>query len=303
MPSSKKLSFHIIDVFTATRYQGNPLAIVHVPLAESKNLTQEQKQTIAREFNLSETVFIHENSPDLTPDVPINIDIFTTDEELPFAGHPTVGSSWFLLSRPGGRRKEIILKTKAGNMPAALLDSGRVRVKIPTDFKEHHAIALPLYKSAQTNLRGIDYANATDGAEAVASIVKGVTYVLLRLNSESALEKLQGVSGRIELPGLGEWQGFVGLYAYYEHQNGNVRARMFMGNLEDPATGSAAATLGGWLGRRKGSGKWTFEVIQGVEMGRRSEIEVFVEIGEDGRVEGIELSGNAVEVAEGSIAF
>lgn len=303
MSSPRRLSFHIVNVFTTTRYQGNPLALVHVPPTESKNLTQEHKQTIAREFNLSETVFIHEGSPDLPPDAPIRMDIFTTEEELPFAGHPTVGSSWFLLSRPGENRKEITLQIKAGNMPVALLDSGRVRVKVPTDFKEHRPVAVPLIKSAQTNLREIDYGNGADGAEAVASIVKGVTYVLLRLNSEGALEKLQGTSGRIEVPGLGEWQGFVGLYAFYEQENGNVRARMFMGNLEDPATGSAAATLGGWLGRQKGPGKWRFEVIQGVEMGRKSEIEVFVEVGEGGVVGGIDLSGNAVEVAEGSIVF
>ncbi|EKM77774.1 hypothetical protein AGABI1DRAFT_115037 [Agaricus bisporus var. burnettii JB137-S8] len=250
---------------------------------------------------------MHEGSLDPnTSDAPVKIDIFTTEEELPFAGHPTVGSSWFLLSGPGRvgkQRKEIVLQTKAGNMPATLLDSGRVRVKVHTDYKEHPAIAFPWIKSAQINLQGADYANGTDGAEAVVSIVKGVSYVLLRLNSEDALKRLQGTSGRIEVPGLGEWQGFVGLYAFYEKEDGNVRTRMFAGNLEDPATGSAAATLGGWLGRQKGAGKWTFEIIQGVEMGRKSEIEVFVEAGEGNRVERVELSGNAVEVAEGSIAF
>lgn len=86
------LSFNTLDVFTNARYSGNPLAIVHVPAG--LDLSQTRKQAIAREFNLSETVFLHPavpGSPNVFP-----VDIFTADEELPFAGHPTVGSGWFL---------------------------------------------------------------------------------------------------------------------------------------------------------------------------------------------------------------
>lgn len=304
--SSNKLNFHTIDVFTATRYQGNPLAIVHVPVAESAKLTQERKQLIAREFNLAETVFMHENPPDLAPDAPVKIDIFTTEEELPFAGHPTVGSSWFLLSGPGQagkNRKEITLKTKAGNIPAALQSSGKVRIQVPADFKDHDPVPLVRFKSAQVNLQGTDYVNGSDGAEAVASIVKGVSYVLLKMKSEDALGRLQGTVEKMEVPWLGEWQGFVGLYAFYEREDGVIRTRMFTGLFEDPATGSAASSLAGWLGKQKGPGKWIFEIVQGVELGRRGEMEVQVEVGEDGEVKRIELSGHAVEVGEGSIVL
>ncbi|KXN92111.1 hypothetical protein AN958_09165 [Leucoagaricus sp. SymC.cos] len=84
--SGLKFTFQIIDVFTKMRFIGNPLALVHVPAFLPSGLTQDQKQLIAHEFNLSETMFIHENSSDSTPDAPVRIDIFTTDAELLFAG-------------------------------------------------------------------------------------------------------------------------------------------------------------------------------------------------------------------------
>ncbi|KAL9709590.1 hypothetical protein Ac2012v2_007329, partial [Leucoagaricus gongylophorus] len=300
---SFRLTFRIIDVFTKTKFIGNPLAIVHVPASESVRLSQDQKQFIAREFNLSETVFMYNTPPDALSDIPVKIDIFTTEEELPFAGHPTVGSSWYLLTKSAGKeRKQITLRTKAGDIPAILQDSGKVRLQIPVDYKEHKSIELPWFRSAQSDLQIMDYASGIGGKEAVASIVKGMNFVLLKLNSEDALRKLKGVTRRIEVPWLGEWQGLIGLYAFYEDGDGVVRTRMFLETLEDPATGSAASTLAGWLGKRKGPGRWRFEIIQGVEMGRRSDIETHVEIGVDGEVSKVELGGEAVEIMEGFIS-
>lgn len=302
MPETR-LTFRIIDIFTKTKFIGNPLAIVHVPASESVRLSQDQKQLIAREFNLSETVFMYNTPPDALSDIPVKIDIFTTEEELPFAGHPTVGSSWYLLTKSAGKeRKQITLRTKAGDIPAILQDSGKVRLQVPVDYKEHKSIELPWFRSAQSDLQIMDYASGIGGKEAVASIVKGMNFVLLRLNSEDALRKLKGVTRRIEVPWLGEWQGLIGLYAFYEDGGGVVRTRMFLETLEDPATGSAASTLAGWLGKRKGPGRWRFEIIQGVEMGRRSDIETHVEIGVDGEVSKVELGGEAVEIMEGFIS-
>ncbi|KAF9447353.1 Diaminopimelate epimerase-like protein [Macrolepiota fuliginosa MF-IS2] len=301
-----QLEFHILDVFTTTKYMGNPLAIVQVPASVSASLTQEKKQLIAREFNLSETVFIHANSSYAASDAPLKIDIFTTEEEIPFAGHPTVGSSWFLLLGPGKTgqiRQGVTLKTKAGNISAVLQGGGRVRLQVPVDFGEHAPFHLSLFKSAQSRLHEADYANGLDGAEPVVSIVKGMTFVLLKLNSEDALKKLRATAERVEVPWLGEWQGLVALYAFYERDDRVLRTRMFLGALEDPATGSAASALGGYLGKRKGPGKWRFEIVQGVEMGRRSDIEVQVDIGSDGEIERIELGGGAVKVIEGSISL
>ena len=302
MPETR-LTFYIIDVFTKTKFIGNPLAIVHVPASESVQLSPAQKQLIAREFNLSETVFMYDASPDTLPDAPVKIEIFTTETELPFAGHPTVGSSWHLLTKAaGGERKQITLRTKAGDIPAFLQDCGKVRLQVQIDFKEHKPVQLPWFRSAQSGLQVMDYASGIGGQEVVVSIVKGMNFVLLKLNSEDALRKLKGVVGKIEVPWLGEWQGLVGLYAFYEDNDGFVRTRMFLETLEDPGTGSAASALAGWLGKRKGPGRWRFEIIQGVEMGRRSDIEVHVEIGIHGEVSKVELAGEAVEVMEGFIS-
>lgn len=101
MATNTQLDFVTIDVFTLTPYQGNPLAIVRVP--SGGTLTQEQKQTIAREFNLSETTFLHENAEGVDALI-WNVDIFMTSQELPFAGHPTVGTACYVLGRTASAR-------------------------------------------------------------------------------------------------------------------------------------------------------------------------------------------------------
>jgi len=293
-----RLSYTILDVFTSTLFLGNPLAIVRVPNELREEITQSRKQTIAREFNLSETVFLHEGNSD----EPLEIDIFTTDTELPFAGHPTIGTGWYLLSRDQ-MRDGISLRTKAGVIPVTRGSAGgMVKLCVPTNFKIHPSHPQPRNKSLQVGLVASDYVNGLDGAEHVASIVKGMTFLLLEVSSEDALGRLQPTPERPSMPGLGEWDGFVGLYAFYEREDGVIRTRMFDRTLEDPATGSAASTLGGWLAKtRRGEGKHTFNIMQGVEMGRKSEIEVTVEIRKDGEIEKIELGGEAVEVMEGSL--
>lgn len=297
-----RLNFTTLDVFTSQPFSGNPLAIVRVPKELQGTLSQNQKQIIAREFNLSETVFLHEGERD----DPTTIDIFTTDAELPFAGHPTVGSGWYLLSAQNQTRGTVTLKTKAGSIPVSWAgesaSSRKVQLRVPTDFKIHPSYAHPRAKILQPHLGSADYANGLDGAEAVASIVKGMTFLLLQLTSEDALARLQPSPERLTVPGLREWDGFCGLYAFYERADGIVRTRMFDGTLEDPATGSAASTLAGWLAKERGRGTHTINILQGVEMGRKSEIDVVVEVDDAGEIATITLSGRAVQIMEGTVA-
>lgn len=295
---SPSLKFVTLDVFTASQFSGNPLAIVHLP--PSSILTQAQKQFIAREFNLSETVFLYE--PSSESDSITTVDIFTTSAELPFAGHPTVGTGWYLLTHVQ-KSRSTTLRTKAGDIPVVLNPSGRVRVQVPIDFKVHASFFHPDMKAHQPQLKEEDYVNGLAGAESVVSIVKGMSFILLQLTSESALSRLQPFRERIAMPKgyLGEWNGFIGVYAFFECSDGTVRTRMFDGALEDPATGSAASALSGWLGKRKGHGRWNVEIVQGVEMGRRSEIGVAVVVDSEGEVKSVELEGGAVAVMEGSL--
>lgn len=292
---SLQLRYTTLDVFTTTRFLGNPLAIVHVP--RSTTLSQTQKQTIAREFNFSETVFLHEAATD--SDSTITVDIFTTTDELPFAGHPSVGSGWYLLSQ-NPKIETITLRTKAGDIPVHR-DSKGVRLQVPIDFKIHEPFAHPTLKSSQPLLKGEDYVLGAGAAEPTVSIVKGMTFILLQLASEDALGRLQLFPGALSIPPehLGEWSGFSALYAFVQKQDGSIRTRMMEGTFEDPATGSAASTLGGYLATQKGPGKWMFEMTQGVEIGRRSEIAVVAEVDSTGELVRVELAGSAVEVMEG----
>ena len=262
-----KFPFETLDVFTETRYQGNPLAIVAVPTDLRASLKQKHKQAIAKEFNFSETVFLHlEGATDEIP-----IDIFTPQQELPFAGHPTIGSAHYLLKMKGLNVKA--LRTKAGSIPVAIDNaSGYVRAEIPHNIHIHRAQAT---------------SELTSDAIPYVSIVRGMTFLLVPLPTVEVLAKATSrIAGSGPTTVLDEgWQeGFVGTY-YYVPQGGDdkgrtkLRVRM-QGSREDPATGSAASALTSYLAlqepQQKGAGPFRFALTQGVEMGSPSEI--FVEI-------------------------
>jgi len=292
-----RLDFTTLDVFTTTRFLGNPLAIVRVPKDLSGSLTQDDKQTIAREFNLSETVFLHEGNVDS----PVKIDIFTTDAELPFAGHPTVGSGWYLLSR-NPSKETITLQTKAGTIPVVRGTGGKVYLQVPVNFKIHAPRTHPLIKSVQSKLIDQDFVNGIGGAEPLVSIVKGMTFFLVQVKSEEALARYHAYPENVAVPEVGDWAAFVGIYVFYEREDGVVRTRMFAASVEDPATGSAASTLGGYLATKRGEGTHKINILQGVEMGRKSDIELVVEVGKDNEVLKVQLGGGAVEVMEGTVS-
>jgi PhzF family phenazine biosynthesis protein len=135
--STPQLEFVTVDVFTSQPYKGNPLAIVRIP--HGTEVSQEQKQAIAREFNLSETTFLHENSTDSQESAWI-VDIFMVTQELPFAGHPTIGTACYVLSRTAQERGiqdgiiKASFKLKAG--PVRLeydVAKGTARAAIPHD--------------------------------------------------------------------------------------------------------------------------------------------------------------------------
>ncbi|KAK0216853.1 phenazine biosynthesis PhzF protein [Armillaria fumosa] len=296
------LHYTTLDVFTTTPFQGNPLAVVHLSSPESSQVSQQQRLLIAREFNFSETVFVHDQEESPDSGVVFAISIFTPSQELPFAGHPTVGAGCYLLSKTG--KDKFTLRTKAGDVLVSSKDTG-VRLKVPVDFKVHAPYLNDILKAKQPALEDKDYVNGADGVEPVVSIVKGMSFIMLELSSSEALGKLQPYCQWFSLPDehLGDWKGAGGpakLYAFVRMADGSIRTRMFKGSYEDPATGSAACALGGWLGQQNGDGNWSFKLVQGVEIGRRSEITVFATVS-DRQVVSIELVGNTVQVMEGKV--
>ncbi|KAG9232151.1 phenazine biosynthesis protein-like protein phzf family [Amylocarpus encephaloides] len=298
-----KLDFTTLDVFTAERYQGNPLSIIRVPANLKSSLSQEQKQIIAKEFNLSEIVFLH--LPTDPNSVERNIDIFTSYAEVPFAGHPAVGTSFFLLNPPEagrtiGDENVRTLITKAG--PISITPNGEgVKAIIPQNFHRHtKSYTSPLIPGVENP---------------ICSIVKGMSFIYVELPDLAMLAKVTAQDGNLEsnpYTGCNDldegWrEGLVGTMYFVDQgldANGERKYRTRMiASREDPGTGSASSGLGCYLALRNwGHGRRTekFRFTQGVEMGRRNEIAVEVEV-EEGVVKEVLLGGEAVVVMEGSL--
>jgi PhzF family phenazine biosynthesis protein len=292
-----KLSFTTLDAFTTTPYAGNPVAIIQVPASEKANLSQTQKQAIAKEFNLSEIVFLHVPAPGVSWEE-VNIDIFTSLAEVPFAGHPTIGSSHYLLHILKKDTKAVI--TKAGRIPIMVDEqTGLVKAEIPQAFHIHG-------KSFSSELN--DFQNPT------TSIVRGMSFILAVLPDLGTLAKAEkSLHTDTYNPSVldeGWQQGLIGTMYLVpqgtdEFGSQQYRTRMWA-SRQDPGTGSASSALGCWLAlqepKEAGKGPFRFAFTQGVEMGRQNDISVEVTRDEKGTgIEKVLLSGAAVQVMEGSL--
>ncbi|GAB7341164.1 hypothetical protein MBLNU457_7459t1 [Dothideomycetes sp. NU457] len=305
------MDFVTLDVFTQTRFLGNPLAIAKVP--HSTTLTQETKQTIAREFNYSETVFIHLPAPDTKSEIPEwKIDIFLVNAEVPFAGHPTIGTAVYALSTLSKTARGRFI-CKAG--PIDLFydaDSRTARAGIPFAIHRHErAYDIPslyaLQPALQRYMRSASQELRAEDVD-VVSVVRGMTFIFVRLPSVDALGSLGLHGAGFDFQRDEGWDQGVLMSMYYvplESDDGTIklRTRMIEGMFEDPATGSASCGLAALLALKKGvKGEVVkVEMTQAVEMGRQSDIGVDVTMDGKGEVEKIELVGSAVEVMEGRV--
>ncbi|KAI4099367.1 MAG: hypothetical protein LQ339_006042 [Xanthoria mediterranea] len=298
-----------LDVFTQERFKGNPLAIVEMPLGGE--LSPETKQRIAREFNFSETVFLHPRSSELSRRT---IDIFTTTQELPFAGHPTIGTLVYLCtgadSAKENETQSFTLQTKAGLIKANV--SGDIaEASIPHNVRVHK-IHVPWQSilNAQPSLRSAEAGFSTPCP--LVSIVKGMTFVLVELPHVEDLAALTLGGPRVDSVEWDQgWESFTAPYFYAivsedeEARHVAVRVRMIESTVgEDPATGSAASALSTYLALQRGTARstYSFSIEQGVEMERHSEIGVKVTLNDSGDgVQDVVLAGSAVLVSEGRL--
>ncbi|KAM5383058.1 hypothetical protein ACJA88_003591 [Fusarium oxysporum] len=306
------LQFTTLDVFTTSAFEGNPLAVVTIPPpSQQAPLTQSQKQRIAREFNLSETVFVHDVENRAETDER-KIDIFTPQFELPFAGHPTIGTAVFL--QPQGVKTMI---AKAGRIDLEF-ENGSPRALIPHDVKLHKERVPKHEIAAGWDGKLAEVAAADEGAP-LFSIVNGMTFALVNLRSLELLGAAKvGAMGYIDgdLQDDGWKHDFDSRRYYYTLLDGeispdgkhvqNLRTRLVKRNMEDPATGSAACALSCYLALHKlSANSIRFNITQGVEMGRESLIVVDAEVETDGagerKVKTVHLSGKAVEVMKGTV--
>lgn len=293
-----QLDYSILNVFTDSENAGNPLAIV----LDGDRLTDDRMQKIAAEFNLSETVFI------CRPDSPTNVAklrIFTPTAELPFAGHPTVGTGIFL-----GRKKRLSavrMEEKVGRITClveiASKKIGSAKFLLPQTPEvygpapDNAAIAVTL---------GIDEADVGCGAfPSAIQYSAGLPFYLIPVRNANVLANL-----RLERRGWKDvYPERVGsIYVFTEtpsERNNDLAARMFSPDMpggEDPATGSAAGALIGLLATdpTHTEGQRDYKLRQGHEMGRPSLIELQVGV-DQGKLVHCGIGGSAIVVAEGKI--
>jgi PhzF family phenazine biosynthesis protein len=292
-----KLTYVTLDVFTSTPYYGNPVAIVNIPAQHAPALTSEKLQLIAREFNFSETVFLHEQSADDAKDGDVKIQINTPWAEIPFAGHPTVGTTNYLLRY-----------LKHGNFKVLVTKAGRIPVKFNEDGE-----GVSLEVAHNVRIHAQPFRHAVYGALPVVSIVKGMSFIMAKMpDIETLAQQTKGFreNSYVDLDSLDEgWRvGLLATYCYVDlgvDESGirQIRTRC-LSMREDPATGSAASALTSYLALQEEPGKRAteFMITQGVEMGRKSDISVEVTKTGDGKaIEKVVLSGKSVKVMEGSL--
>lgn len=294
----RELDFATYDVFTTQAYKGNPLAIVE----GADGLSTAQMQIIAREFNLSETIFV---MPPASPENTASVRIFFPTAEIPFAGHPTIGCAIHLAKRsegPGDFVANLVLEEVAGDVPVRVTRTAGV---IRAEFQ---APVLPHAHTGEVNQNAL--APALDlTAEDIgfdrhvpSVLAGGPAFLYVPVASREALRRARPLEPF--------WSQVMSAshvdsaYLYCRSSQG-FEARMFAptaGIPEDPATGSASAILAAQLsqaGELKGE-ETAVHLRQGEDMGRPSEIALRV-IQKNGAVSAVYVSGSAVQITSGTL--
>lgn len=283
------MGYEIVDVFTDRPFAGNPLAVVF----GAEALGGDQMQTLAREFNLSETVFV---LPASSAAATYRARIFTPETELPFAGHPSVGAAVTSVRRglaPAGR---LVQECGAGLLPIEVTSAGSATLTGGTPTLGAEQDRAPLL--SLVDLSAEDYAGDTTAPRPAGC---GLEFVFLPVR-QSALSRAwadPAVAGKL---GVSQISVFA-----WDSAHRSAHARVFCPGVsvaEDPATGSAALGLGVWLvsaGWLPGTGTSTYTVHQGIEMHRPSLLECTV-TASDGQALTATVAGHVVPVASGEIA-
>jgi len=286
--------FFTLDVFTTTRFEGNPLAV----FTDGDGLSDDRMQIIAREMNLAETVFVQKPTDDRAL---ARLRIFTTNQELKLAGHPVVGT-WFLLAELGVVPAQeggvhVMQQTGAGVLPVEIgFKDGRPNRVTMTQTEATFRPA-KMKKAALAKALGLSPKDLDSDLDPEC-VSTGLFNLMVPLKNRAALAKIEMNTNELR-----RLAGKSATMAYCFALGGNGKAftrGMLPWELyEDAATGSAAGSLGAYLVKHgKLAPGHTLNILQGVEMGRPSHIEV--EVSTNGKKLVPRVSGAAVRVFEGS---
>jgi trans-2,3-dihydro-3-hydroxyanthranilate isomerase len=302
------LTYHVVDVFTDVPFAGNPLAVV----LGAEGLSTVQMQTLAREFQLSETAFPLLDDPQAAASgADYRLRIFTPEVELPFAGHPSVGTAWLLqeLGLVTAQDGRVVQLCGAGALPLGRDEDGRVELRGGDAHRGDHvdpAVVAAACGLAASDVSGpaprvvgtgIDFVVAPVVPEALSRAHPDLALLRRWFPAEvshSADPKALAVAGVL----LVAWENEASLH---------YRVRMFaadVGVAEDAATGSAALALGVYLldvARVAAEGESRYVVHQGVEMGRPSVLRCRL-LAHDGQVAAVHVAGDVVAIASGVVS-
>ncbi|MDD3642949.1 MAG: PhzF family phenazine biosynthesis protein [Candidatus Krumholzibacteria bacterium] len=291
---SRKLVYEHVDVFTEKPFGGNQLAVFHSPGSLNRN----QMQLIAREMNFSETTFVF---PSRAQGVDAKVRIFTPGEEVPFAGHPVIGTAYVIYRRTKGKKPDSIVLE---------LGSGPVLVEVDKVTSSWIRFVmnqpLPVFGSALQNRQEAARAVGIKPFDVVGGgvVSNGLDFIIVEARDSAVvtgaalnMEEAASVCARHKVIG-------IYLFSRVEGKKIAVHARFFapaVAVMEDPATGSAAGALGGYLARiLKFPQKVELKIEQGTEIARKSQL--IVEVGCDrGLVQSVRVCGSVVPVGEGII--
>jgi len=290
-----KRRLYTLDVFTTKPFAGNPLAVI----TDGDGLTAKKMQAIAREMNLSETVFIQRptNNRALA-----RLRIFTTTQELPLAGHPVIGT-WFLLAELGvvpasEGSVHILQQTGAGILPVEFTFHNGRPVRVTMTQKPARFSRAPFSRAALATTLGLKPSDLVPSLP-LEFVSTGIANLIVPVTRTAVLGRIQ-----MNMRALAQLIAPHGTMAYCfaVEGRGRVRSRGMLpwGVMEDPATGSAAGALGAYLVHHNQiKASEPLLISQGVEMGRPSEIHVEIIAEKDKLVP--KVSGSAVRIFEGEI--
>jgi trans-2,3-dihydro-3-hydroxyanthranilate isomerase len=293
---SRQFAFTQFDVFTSRPFEGNQLAVFH----DGRELTDQQMQSVAREMNLAETTFILRRDAAIEIARGVRVRIFTVEEELPFAGHPTLGTAFYL--RGSAKLREVVLELNVGSVGVRFDEPengpvfGEMTQIDPTFGPVHDAEMV----ARATGLQVGDI----DPSLPVQTVSTGVPFTVVPLRSLEVMRSLH-----LDLRGAAEYLSRTGGKFFYfvsretVDPSARLHARMLFYGGEDPATGSAAGCAGAWMvARGVAQAEERVLIEQGVEIKRPSRI--FVRAGLKGdRVVNVRVGGNVVEVLRGEVFF
>lgn len=291
----RRFPFVQLDVFSSVALEGNPLAV----FPDGRGLSDEEMQAVAREMNLSETTFVLPNDPAVELERGVRVRIFTVQEELPFAGHPTLGTAFVLRK---SKAREVVLDLNVGKVPVRFVETrgqpvfGEMTQMDPKFGPRHDREAVV----RASGLRDGDI----DPSLPIETVSTGVPFTVVPLRGLEVMSRLQ-----VDLRGSQEYlQKFGGHFFYFVTREtvdsaARLHARMMFYNGEDPATGSAAGCAAAWMVANGIADPEEQALIeQGIEMRRPSRIFVRASRTDD-RVVNVRVGGNVVEVVRGEIFF